>query len=128
MTGPRVMIIDQVPCLVLTDPNDLTELAELMDRTDKQAIYRRRLPTPSVAPFVAAARHVAALAQLVPVAELSRAPDSPDGAHWISTTDAAETLGVTDRAIRKRLARGTLQGQQIAGRWWIDLRNLDAAS
>ncbi len=38
---------------------------------------------------------------------------------WLSTTRAAELLGVTDRAVRKALADKRLKGHHRGGRWWI---------
>lgn len=37
----------------------------------------------------------------------------------MSTTAAARRIGVTDRAIRKAIAQGRLQAEQVDGRWCI---------
>lgn len=38
---------------------------------------------------------------------------------WMSTSEAAETLGVTDRCIRKWCANGRLHATRAGGRWLI---------
>lgn len=38
-----------------------------------------------------------------------------------TTTEAAKRLGVTERAVRARLQRGTLAGEQSDGRWIVYL-------
>ncbi len=43
---------------------------------------------------------------------------------WISTTEAAQTLGVTDRCIRKWCTTSRLHAQRIGGRWLINPHSL----
>lgn len=47
---------------------------------------------------------------------------------WITTSEAAEYLGVTDRAIRKMIAEGKLPAQRPGGRgrWLVDRRHVNA--
>jgi len=49
-----------------------------------------------------------------------RGPDRPEPA-LVSATDAAHRLGVSARAVRKRIAAGTLRGQMIDGMWFVHL-------
>ncbi len=49
-----------------------------------------------------------------------RGPGRPEPA-LISTTDAAHRLGISTRAVRKRIAAGTLRGQMIDGVWSVQL-------
>ncbi|MEZ7240788.1 helix-turn-helix domain-containing protein [Rhodococcus sp. GXMU-t2271] len=39
---------------------------------------------------------------------------------WMSTSQVATHLGITDRAVRKAIARGALHAENIDGRWLID--------
>lgn len=38
----------------------------------------------------------------------------------MTTTEAAEVLGVTDRRVRQQLERGDLPGSKTGGRWMVD--------
>lgn len=38
---------------------------------------------------------------------------------WFTTTQAADVLGITSRAVRKALAEKKLTGFQRGGQWWI---------
>lgn len=40
-------------------------------------------------------------------------------ADWLSVSEAAERLGVTERRVRKRIDEGSLPAERIAGRWAI---------
>jgi excisionase family DNA binding protein len=50
--------------------------------------------------------------------------DDPDDGRqgWITTSEAARRLGVTDRAIRGRIARNTIEHRR-RGRWEVRLRD-----
>lgn len=122
-------LADGRPCLVLFADADLRELSDFMHRADRAEAYAGRLPCPSAGPFVAAARRVLAISALVPLLEPQSASTSSSAARWISTTRAAELLNISDRAVRKRLKVGTLRGQQLGGRWLVDLKEIpDAAA
>ncbi|WP_052066184.1 helix-turn-helix domain-containing protein [Rhodococcoides fascians] len=43
-----------------------------------------------------------------------------ESVQWLSTSQAADTLHVTDRCIRKWCTTGRLHAQHIGGRWLID--------
>ncbi len=49
-----------------------------------------------------------------------RGPDRPEPT-LISTADAALRLGISTRAVRKRITAGTLRGQMIDGVWFVHL-------
>jgi len=57
----------------------------------------------------------------------SRQPDSqPDTVQTtVDSTRAAQFLGVTEDAIRKRIARGTLEGYKEDGKWFVRLPDSD---
>jgi len=42
-------------------------------------------------------------------------PETVDSHH------ASQRLGITEDAIRKRIARGTLEGYKEDGRWWVQI-------
>lgn len=72
---------------------------------------------------------LAAVVRLVGSAASSGNPGSPD--NWMSTTEAAERLGLTDRGIRKAIARGALAARRGSGGsevneqelyWWASSR------
>ncbi|MBM4640471.1 hypothetical protein GS451_22845 [Rhodococcus hoagii] len=67
-----------------------------------------------------AARGTAAL----PQHDSSLPSTSPILLDPVSTGEAARIYGCTDNAIRQRLRRGTLTGQRISGRWWIERQDL----
>ncbi|WP_408633190.1 helix-turn-helix domain-containing protein [Mycobacterium hippophais] len=39
---------------------------------------------------------------------------------WLTTAEAAERLGISDRAVRKRIARGRLPAMSCGGRWLVN--------
>ena len=43
----------------------------------------------------------------------------------VTTAEAVRRLGVSERAVRARLARGTLRGQLVGGKWQVDVDDLD---
>jgi hypothetical protein len=49
------------------------------------------------------------------------------GAPWISTDHAARALHIGERAVRKRLAAGTLHGRKWRGQWEVRLDPEQAA-
>ena len=53
----------------------------------------------------------------------TKEPDSqPDNrSETVDSTRAAQFLGVTEDAIRKRIARGTLEGYKEDGKWFVRL-------
>ncbi|CAJ1504264.1 helix-turn-helix domain-containing protein [[Mycobacterium] kokjensenii] len=51
--------------------------------------------------------------------------DSQESNQWVTTTEAATKLGVTDRAIRKWCATGRLPATNCGGRWLINTTHLN---
>lgn len=122
-------LADGRPCVVLVASDALRELAEFIDRSDRAEVYRGRMPCPSAGSFVAVARQVLAISQLVPLPEPGHASGGPSQARWITTTEAAELLNISDRAVRKRITTGSLRGRQLGGRWLVDTKEMpDAAA
>jgi len=51
---------------------------------------------------------------------------TPDTKHdnrpeTVDSHQASQRLGITEDAIRKRIARGTLEGYKEDGRWWVQI-------
>ena len=129
MSDPSVTFLaDGRPCLVLTASDDLAALAEFVDRCDRAAVYAGRMPITAAGAFVEAARHVLAIAALVPQTEPRHASTAPHSARWITTTEAAERLDITERAVRKRIQTGALNARQLGGRWLIDIKEIPNAA
>jgi len=55
------------------------------------------------------------------------APGGPGaGGRFLAVEEAAERAGVGPRAIRRALVEGRLAGQQLGGRWLVDVASLEA--
>lgn len=57
------------------------------------------------------------------VPDVDRSGSEP--VEWISVEEAAQQMGITDRAVRKRLATGTLRGRKEHGSWRVDARTVE---
>jgi hypothetical protein len=53
---------------------------------------------------------------------------SEDDREATSVPEAARVLGITERAVRKRIQAGTLRGELVAGRWYVSLPGGEEAS
>lgn len=49
----------------------------------------------------------------------------PAGCPWLSTTEAARRLGITDRAVRKAIAAGRLRAQWVGGVHALDPADIE---
>jgi hypothetical protein len=47
------------------------------------------------------------------------------GWRWQSTRRAAETLDMSENAIRKRIGAGSIPARKFEGRWYVDMEALD---
>ena len=117
------------PCVLLVSSRDLRELVALVERTDRAEVYAGRMPSPVAGAFVRAGRHVLAIAELVPQSEPKDVSEGRSTARWATTKEAAGLLGITDRAVRKRIATGSLVARRLGGQWFIDTKEIaDAAA
>lgn len=71
--------------------------------------------------------HRAALEWRASVTGSAAAPEPEVGApsKWVSTTKAADLLGITDRAVRLAISERRLPAQQVDGRWRIDREDVE---
>lgn len=115
-------------CLVLAPSSELAELAALVDRNDRATAYAGQVPSPAAGAFVRAARQVLAIAELVPEREPQTASTGAPAARWITTKEAADLFGVTERAVRKRITQGSLTARMLGGRWLIDIKEIPNAA
>lgn len=58
--------------------------------------------------------------------QVAAEPEQPARSQWYSTGQAAERIGVTDRAVRKWCSDGTIPATRIAGRWRITSHDVAA--
>jgi excisionase family DNA binding protein len=125
-----VQIIDGLPAVVITDRATLTQLCALMERVNAAAIWRRTPPITSAVLFATAARAALTIIDSTPVPQtepINARHASPSGS-WVSTEQAAQLLGITSRAIRKRVVCGAIAGAKVGNRWLIDLREIHDAT
>lgn len=53
-------------------------------------------------------------------------PEAARGSEqWLSTSKAADLLGITDRAVRLAIREGRLEAVQVAGRWRVSRANVE---
>ncbi|WP_171467684.1 helix-turn-helix domain-containing protein [Cellulosimicrobium sp. 72-3] len=58
--------------------------------------------------------------------EVEPEPEVPrESSQWLSTGQAAELLGITDRAVRLAIREGRLDAEQVAGRYRISRPNFE---
>src|SRR4051794_16717822 len=53
------------------------------------------------------------------------APEVPPQSTWLTTTEAADRLGLTDRAIRLACSTGRLPAERAGGRWRISREDVE---
>ena len=115
--------IDGAAALIVSG-DVLVELAALLDRAHIQHMRSGQPPIPALITVVRAARHAAAINALtsgrVPLEEQGIDPDTTVTRRWITTQQAAETLGITDRGVRQRITRGRLQARRQGRDYLID--------
>lgn len=114
--GPACIVI--VPARVAAWIASRTELrgARISARGDDPEVYA-----------VLAALHRAALTWRTS-ATGSPTPPPPEvttPSKWMSTSQAAQRLGVTDRAIRNAISSGRLPAQSVDGRWRITREDIE---
>jgi excisionase family DNA binding protein len=119
--------IDGAAALIVSG-DVLAELAALLDRAHVAHMRNGQPPIPALMAVVKAARHASAVNALtsgrVPLAEHGMAPDPALAGRWITTQQAAETLGITDRGVRQRITRGRLQARRQGRDYLIDSLDL----
>lgn len=132
----RVAFVAGRPVVVVSDAAALVELAAIVERHDRAAVYAGRVPSLAGVEFMESARRAAALLELLNLPETDTVPRSVPadasgavaGGRWLTTAQVAEVLGISERAVRKRIHVGTLTAQLRAGRWFIDALHLPSAN
>jgi excisionase family DNA binding protein len=56
---------------------------------------------------------------VLPEAEAGSAEVAAPSCSWMSSVDASDLLGLSDRAVRLACSEGRLEAQQVGGRWQI---------
>lgn len=97
-------------------------ISRLLEDACKMTADRRiRLRDADPDAYVAlAALHLSALCSESGTKHVEVQPNNPELRAWISTRDAAKTLNVTDRCIRKWCVNGRLQAEVNGGRWLVN--------
>jgi excisionase family DNA binding protein len=57
--------------------------------------------------------------------EIAPTPEARAQSPWMSTTQAAEHLGITDRAVRLAISERRLAAEQVDGRWRISREDVE---
>lgn len=52
-------------------------------------------------------------------------PEADPHSEWLSTSEAADLLGVTDRRVRQEITGGRLVARRVAGRWRISREDVE---
>lgn len=123
-----VRIIDGRPALILDDRVQLDELQRVLHQVNSTEVWRGREPIRSAIDFVRAARAAVVLidSALVPHAEPNNDAEVPVEGAWITTQEASRLLGISTRAVTKRVAAGTLIARKVGGNLLIDSKELAA--
>jgi excisionase family DNA binding protein len=123
----EVRWIDGAAALIVSG-DVLLELAALLDRAHIQHMRAGRAPIPALITVIHAARHAARVNAFtsgrVPLAEQRIAPETTAEPRWLTTREAAESLGITDRAVRQRITRGRLPARRQGRDYLIDSLDL----
>ena len=111
------------PVVVLT-PADAALLAALLVPGMRQAARERWRYSSREAEVLAAVERLARVHRAMPSDPIGPDPTSAAGPasrmELMSTTTAAEVLGVSARQVCRLAARGDLRARMVAGRWRID--------
>jgi len=107
---------------VIVSPRIARWLEQQADMTADRRIRLR--DTDPEAYVVLAALHLAACRSDCGTNHAAAQGVSADSNMWVSTSEAAEALGVTDRCVRKRCKTGQLPAVRTGGRWLINRTTL----
>lgn len=127
MIAAQVRVLDGRPVVVING-----EYGELLDKLLARALkaaYATGTPLLPWAEEVANAARVAFSLHscgIVPVEGHSRDGDGADTTEWITTAQAADRLGITHDAMRKRVSRGVVRSNLVAGRRLVRLDEIGA--
>ncbi|MFC6154047.1 helix-turn-helix domain-containing protein [Nocardioides yefusunii] len=107
--------------VAIIDGPELQHLAALAARTDSALQWRGQGALPWARDLEHAAGMAKSVGASVPLPE-PRADRTPLAEQpWSSTAEAARLLGISERAVRKRITTGSLRGSKVAGRWLVNL-------
>jgi excisionase family DNA binding protein len=107
------------------------EMAALLHRANAQRVHRGEMPLPMATETANALRYAANLSAMVsdvPHAEHELAEGNPSTARLVTTGQAAQVLGITERAVRQRIARKKLSAKRVGRDWHISTTELGATA
>lgn len=122
-----VRVVDGQPAVVVLGREALVELAAHLERLNTTHVWRGGQPIAGAVDFVRAARAAVTLHAVseVPHGEPELVAEGVATESWITTDQAAKLFGITARAVRKRVAVGTLVGRKVAGVLFINAEEIE---
>ncbi len=103
------------------------EIAALLERDNGQRIYRHLIPLPMATETSRALRYAANLATMlrrVPHTEHELAQGNPSAGRFVTTGQAAQVLGISERGVRQRIGRKRLPARRVGRDWQISVTDL----
>jgi len=97
--------------------------AELIELPGFHALRVRSRGTPGYAPL--RALYELGLRNTVPHNGTTNPFAAAAIPHWITTDQAADLLGITDRAVRKRIANQQLEAERRGRRWQVSRHHVE---
>lgn len=133
MTCIEVAFVDGRFALLILDPRVANEIWRTVAQADSAARWKGRRGVGCTEELRDAVRAFTAACDLayaaVPVAEPTLVPMPDSAGAWMTTREFAEFHGITERAVRKRIAAGALPASKVMGRWLIEIKEAaDAAA
>jgi excisionase family DNA binding protein len=107
------------------------QMAALLLRANAQRVHRGEMPLPmatETANVLHGAANLAAMVRDVPHAEHELAEGNPPTAGLVTTGQAAQILGITERAVRQRITRKKLPAKRVGRDWHIRTTDLGATA
>jgi len=101
------------------------QMAALLLRANAQRVHRGEMPLP-MATETANVLHGAA--NLAVITEHELAEGNPVTAGLVTTGQAAQVLGITERAVRQRITRKKLPAKRVGRDWHISTTDLGATA
>jgi len=125
-TGVTVVNLNGTLAVVITSVQATATLADVLDRVSAARERAGQVPLLDVVDTAQACRRFSALQQLTAVPRSEPRSDGriPAPTEWLTTAQVSRWLGVSARAVTKRITTGALAARKVGGRWQIDSKEL----